>query len=362
MRFTLDGSNALEKRIADDMEAIRSLVVSRVDEDSLSGLVLGGGYGRGEGAVYEVDGEERVYNDYDFFVLTPSRSLTRPDPVMKALAEVKSIMEPRCGIHVDFSPAMPMATLPSLPYELMFMELKQGHHVVIGSPDILSTMPAYDAARPPLEECSRLFMNRGMGLFLARNLLDRNEPLDRADHEFVVRNIRKAQLAMGDSVLFLAGCYNPSYVERLSTFRSLKPMDVPNWRMMTEYYEEAMAFKLRPSHDGFKGNALSNLHAEVLECFETVFLWFERHRLQDPELNWDSYQQLDRRLPSKGLQEDLKNMFRNLRLATPQLPVWKNLHLHPRDRVLSQLPSLLFTEERDPKISADVQHLWEYCG
>ena len=86
MRFTIDGCDALEQRIAHDLAAIREAVLERVDENSLSGLVLGGGYGRGEGAVYVVDGEERVYNDYDFFVLTPDRRRARRRKLTNALA------------------------------------------------------------------------------------------------------------------------------------------------------------------------------------------------------------------------------------------------------------------------------------
>ena len=50
-RFTLDGSDAIESRIARDMKVVRNASLEAVGADSLSALILGGGYGRGEGGV-----------------------------------------------------------------------------------------------------------------------------------------------------------------------------------------------------------------------------------------------------------------------------------------------------------------------
>jgi hypothetical protein len=281
---------------------------------------------------------------------------------MNVLAEVKIAMEPRCGVHVDFSPAMPQASLADLPYEVMFMELKEGYHVVIGPDDILATMPAYDTAHPPLEECTRLFMNRGVGLLLARQKLDMDDTLDLEDYEFVVRNIRKAQLAMGDALLFLRGCYSPSYIERRTRFRSLDLKEVPGGEILSQYYEEAVEFKLRPSHDAPSGLTLRTWLDEVTCFYERIFLWFEQSRLDDPELTWESYQRRPRRLASHGAQECVKNVFRNLRIKTSHVPPVRELFLHPRDRVLAHLPSLLFNNGRNERITVDVLRLWEYCG
>ncbi|MES9903765.1 MAG: hypothetical protein ABW168_13955, partial [Sedimenticola sp.] len=310
MHFTINGSSKLENRIAQDLFEIREAILARVSEDDLSGLVLGGGYGRGEGGVFIVDGEERVYNDYDFFVIVPGRSRAHRKALMGVLAEVKASMEPRCGIHVDFSPAMPQESLATLPYEVMFMELKEGHYVVIGPHDILATMPDYDIAHPPLAECTRLFMNRGVGLLLARQKLEMGRPLNLVDHEFVVRNIRKAQLAMGDALLYLKGCYSPSYLERRALFRLLDLEKVPDGEILSSYYEEALEFKFCPNHDGPIGDALQIWYDEVTRFYGHIFLWFEQYRLGDPGLSWESYQQRTRRLTSPGVQESVTNVLR----------------------------------------------------
>jgi hypothetical protein len=264
---------------------------------------------------------------------------------------------------VDFSPAMPQTSLAKLPYELMFMEAKEGHHVVFGPDDIFAAMPAYDTAHPPLEEGARLFMNRGVGLLLARQKLVRDGSLGLEDHEFIVRNIRKAQLAMGDALLFLRGCYSPSYIERLKRFRSLDLEEVPGGERLSQYYEDALEFKLRPSHVVPVGHTLRTWHDEVAYFYGQIFLWFEQQRLEVPELTWDIYQRRFRRLASPGVQGCAKNLLRNMRIKTFHLPLMRELFLHPRDRVLAHLPSLLFDSgENNERITVDVLRLWECSG
>ena len=63
MRFTLDGSKSLERHIASICHKALELVedcTRRID-----GLLLGGGYGRGEGGVLRTESGDQPYNDLD---------------------------------------------------------------------------------------------------------------------------------------------------------------------------------------------------------------------------------------------------------------------------------------------------------
>jgi hypothetical protein len=362
MRFTIDGSEALERRIASDMEAVRQAVRAAVGAEELAALVLGGGYGRGEGGVYTVDGEERVYNDYDFFVIVPFTSRKRRNALSAKLLEVKAAIEPRFGIHVDFSPPMPLSTLGALPYEVMYMEAREGHHVLIGPDDVFSALPAYDPARPPLEECARLFMNRGIGLFLAGKTISQRAPLDTEDHEFAVRNIYKAMMAMGDSVLYLRGDYSPSYVERRRRFAAQDLAGVSGGDRLSEVYEASLDFKLRPGHAIPGGASLEAWHRDMVGLYLQVFLWFERQRLNRPTLDWQDYVRLPARLPWKGPRETAKNIVRNLRHRAGQFPPIGEIALHPRDRVLRRLPGLLASDTSDPAAERLVILFWGQYG
>lgn len=356
MRFTVDGSDELESRIARDMEAVRARVLEAVSPGELLALVLGGGYGRSEGGVFCVDGEERVYNDYDFFVVVPYASRRRRKALTAKLNGVKAEVEPGCGIHVDFSPPMPAAGLGKLPYELMFMEAKMGHHVVIGPADVFSALPNYDTECPPLDECARLFMNRGIGLLLARTKL-MQPSLNQEDHEFVVRNIYKAMMAMGDSVLFVRRDYSPSYIERRARFLRQDLKGVPGG--VREAYEASLDFKLRPRHEVPPGKTLDAWHREIVQLYLEVYLWFERQRLGMPALDWRVYAGLSSRLPGASALERLKNVMRNARHGRPAGREWI---LHPRDRILKRLPALLSEHARDAAELSHVLHIWKNYG
>ncbi len=362
MRFTLDGSDELESRIAADMARIRAAVLESVGEDALTALILGGGYGRGEGGVFLVDGQEQVYNDYDFFVVVPYSSRRRRNALSAGLNKVKAAMEPHCGIHVDFGPPVPRSQLGTQPYELMFMELQAGYHVVYGPENILDEMPDYDTQRPPLEECARLFMNRGVGLHLAETVLSERGVSDREDYEFVIRNIYKGLMAAGDSVLFVTENYSPSYVARRDRLTEADLSEVPDGDRLREAFLASIEFKLHPQHDVPANKSIEEWHREVKALFGQLFLWHERHRLKQPRMTWSDYMELPKRLPQLSSQQMPINIYRNLRTRIDGLPTLNELTLHPRDRILKRLPHVLFGEAPAAQDDPLMMHLWNYYG
>lgn len=361
MSYSYSESDRLNEIIEGHLSLIRLRILEIANSFSPF-ICFGGGYGRGEGGVYSLSGVDRPYNDYDFFVYVPYGSRSKRRGLMLLLSGIKEELESVLGIHIDFSFPTPISSLSDLPYELMYMELKMGHRVVIGPPDLLSAMPDYDEIRPPLHECARLFMNRGVGLLLARQKLEAAEGLSKEDHEFVVRNIRKAQLAMGDSLLFLQESYSASYVERHKRFFTLDRSMVPDPDALGRYYDEAIDFKLRPQHNVPGNHTLSSWHAEVTAAYAQHFLWFEQQRLGKPGLTWEQYTKLWRRLPYMGLKDAAFNVLRNLRSRTLGLSALAELPLHPRDRVLARLPSLLFGTVRNKPAESALLKLWQPHG
>src|SRR6187549_85993 len=77
-RFTLDGDNSLEARLvaicANVTQAVQQIVPSR----KLEALLLGGGYGRGEGGVLKTPEGDQPYNDLEFYIfISGNRFLNR---------------------------------------------------------------------------------------------------------------------------------------------------------------------------------------------------------------------------------------------------------------------------------------------
>src|SRR6185437_1721005 len=68
LRFTMDGSDALEKHLARICEKVLGGVRALISENKLEALVLGGGYGRGQGGVLKTNSGDAPYNDLEFYV------------------------------------------------------------------------------------------------------------------------------------------------------------------------------------------------------------------------------------------------------------------------------------------------------
>lgn len=357
LRFTRDGSNALERRIADDMRKVRAYALEAAGEHNITALVLGGGYGRGEGGVYVCAGEERPYNDYDFFVVVPFTSRLKRHALSRRLLAAKARLEPECGIHVDFGTPMPASHLPRYPYTQMLMEAREGHRVIYGPEETLLSLPAYDPACPPLEEGTRLFMNRGVGLMLTAALLRKRVPLTPEEHEFAVRNIHKAALALGDGVLMAHQAYDTHCVVRQKKLSRMDPSCVPERMALLAAYDRAVEFKLRPSHT-VPENGLSAWHAQTVDLYRKVFLWFERKRLGRSNLTWPEYEALPSRLSGAGP----ANLLRHWKSGAARWDNPEEWALHPRDVLLRRLPEVLFSKEPKPEIEKYIRDLWEFYG
>ncbi len=355
-RFTLDGSPALEARIAADLDAIRNAAEPAAEVCPIAAVILGGGYGRGEGGVLRENGREAVYNDYDLFVVVPDTPRVQRKALQARLRDIGEALFHRVGVHVDFGPPIQLSELPHLAYTLMYMELRAGHHVIFGPADVLATMPQYTMETPPLIEGARLLMNRGTGLVLSRRKL-RAGIASEEDRQFVVRNIQKATLALGDVTLMRYGQYSASCIERGRRFAALSPSAYPRGDELRTRYAEAVDFKLHPRHDIFDADELAEWHARVRRLFEDVHRWFEQARLGVTFTRWDEYARLPQL--AAGVEGPAwRNAIRNLRAGHWGRPPLHRLALPSLDHLLRTLPSVLY-DVADPKLEDHYLRFWE---
>src|SRR5580692_3959935 len=61
-RFTIDGSQELEERLERICGQVKRRAADIVPRPKLEAIVLGGGYGRGEGGVLRTEGGDQPYN------------------------------------------------------------------------------------------------------------------------------------------------------------------------------------------------------------------------------------------------------------------------------------------------------------
>ena len=182
----------------------------------LAAVVLGGGYGRGEGGVLHTPKGERLYNDLDFFVFADGASRHEVCTIQNALKSISERWEARLGIAVDFSPVKNLHSLCRVSQTLMYQELLRGWRPVWGKVDLGEWISALNAAELPFSEAARLLLNRGMGLMFAAEKLNAETP----DADFVMRNMNKVVLGCGDALILSAGRYQWHGAERVQAFRS----------------------------------------------------------------------------------------------------------------------------------------------
>ena len=216
-------------RLVDD--AIRAIgaEIDALAIPRLLGVVLGGGYARGEGGVVDAEGSApRLSNDLDFYVVAEDgASPADLAAIAAALRPVSEKWTARLGVDVDFSPPKTPWRIRHDEERLMIQELVHGYCDVAGKPgaELFADVARRDPSALPAMEAVRLLVNRGAGLLLAA------EP--GAEPGFVARNINKAILGCGDARLIARGGYR---------WRALDRADA----LADDLYRAAVQWKFRP--------------------------------------------------------------------------------------------------------------------
>src|SRR4051812_25152730 len=279
-RFTIDGGELLERRIAEICSEVRERIFECVPRGKIGGLLLAGGYGRGEGGVLQTPEGESPYNDLDFYVFLNGNHLLnekRFGPILHhAAEELSASAEVEIELKIDS-----LARWPQLPVTMFSHDVVAGHKWLHGEESLLAGSEYHrDAKAIPLSEAARLLLNRCSGLLFAAEQLLRPE-FDSANADFVARNIAKAQLAFGDAVLVAFAQYHWSCLERSRRLKSLGLAE-PWFAEIVSHHAAGVEWKLHPSITEPDREALRKLHSEVTEFAWKIWQWLEQRRLGYP--------------------------------------------------------------------------------
>jgi len=212
-RFTLDGSAALESHLRQTCEQVLIGVRTLIPAAKLDGLLLGGGYGRGEGGVLRAPAGDLPYNDLEFYVFLRGNAVLAERQFRQPLHELGEKLSPAAGLEVEFK-VLTLDKLRNSPPSMFYYDLVMGHYWQMGDDALLTGCEHHrDAAKIPLHEATRLLMNRCSGLLFSLARLA-GEKFTTDDADFVGRNLAKAQLAFGDVLLAAHGQYHWSCQER----------------------------------------------------------------------------------------------------------------------------------------------------
>jgi len=342
-RFTLDGSETLEQHLAATADQVREEMRALVPRDRLEGLLLGGGYGRGEGGVLRTPEGDRPYNDLEFYVLLRGIAVLVERRFRDPLHALGERLSPAAGLEVEFK-VLTLQKLRRSPPSMFYYDLVEGHRWLVGDERLLEGCDHHrNASAIPLAEATRLLFNRGSGLLFAAERLER-PTFDAAEADFVGRNLAKAQLAFGDVLLAARGQYHWSCRERHARLNRLADEPALPLEALKRHHAEGVAFKLHPTRSTEMRESLAARHAELKGIGGKVWLWLESRRLGPGFRSAADYAAHPiRKCPETGR---LRNRLINGRAFGLRGLLWDR---YPRERLFHALAWLLW----EPRALAD---------
>jgi hypothetical protein len=354
-RFTLDGSDQLEAHLARCCDRVLAGVCSVVPTSKLEGVLLGGGYGRGEGGVLKTDDGDRPYNDLEFYILMHGPSWLNERKFRPHLHHVCEKLSPEAGAEIEFK-ILSLQKLESSPITMHYYDLIAGHRRLWGGKDLLRRCRQHRASNTlPLSEATRLLMNRSSGLLFANSLLERSTfGVDDAD--FVGRNQAKAQLAFGDVVLTAFGQYHASCRERNRRLRMLNPAEKLPWlEKIRGYHNAGVEFKLHPQKTVCSRDQLMERQHELVSIALQLWLWLEQRRLRQRFTSAVEYALCPiNKCPETTMTRNI--LVNATTFGAPSMWTEKAFR-YPRERLFNALSLLLWEPStmREPDLLHDVQ-------
>lgn len=327
---------SLEEQLQAHFERTRQHF-AQLGDQAPEAIVLGGGYGRGEGGIaVGPAGAPVFFNDLDYFIFTE-----RPDDpsLLCALREWERQESTRLGIDVE-GKSLPRGDLSKTAGSMMFYDLVAAHTIVQGPKDFFEP---YQALANPASieaiEATRLLWNRGSGLLFARADLAKG-----GDLAVVHRNQAKAKLALGDALLALRGKYCAYARDRQTALCAEADIDP---RIVT-LHQAGVHFKLSPTPTPPVETLLAT-QAELTALWLACFLDVESARLFSQLTTPSEYAAHPARLfPGSSR---CRNLLLSLRDQLRHGGTLRPRSDYPRGALQRALVLLLETEPDYPRIS-----------
>ena len=341
-RFTRDGSAELERRLDALCQETGLAVVKEVGAGRLDALVLGGGYGRGQGGVLRTAQGDCPYNDLEFYVFLRGNPELNKFRHGSALEGLSHALSSSAGLHVEFK-IDSLEKLRAAPVSIFSYDLVAGHRVIVGPENAFHSCSRHlDASRIERSEPARLLLNRCSGLLLARELLARPS-VTSTDCDFIGRNLAKVELALGDALLAADGDYHWDCLERGR--RLLHRMGAEKLECFDEvlhHHAQGIEFKLHPKRMVKSAEQFEKELRELIALGLRVWLWVENKRLKSNFATIEEYA-LSPRAKCTG-DSRWKNVLLNLRTFGASATLDPCSPRYPRERLLNALPFLLATQ------------------
>lgn len=338
-RFTIDGSDSLETELNGLCTRVREEVLKTMPARKIHALVLGGGYGRGEGGVLKTSDGDKPYNDLEFYIIHSGHDLLAEKLYQSKIHKNAEELTAAAGIEVEFK-LLSRRKLERSPVTMFYYDLIAGHRLVHGPETWLAGCNQHRAAhRIPLSEATRLLMNRCSGLLYSQEKLQHTN-FTSDDADFVGRNLAKAKLALGDVFLTLRGQYHWSCLERQKRLRKLEGEGaLQNFTSLVPLHAQGVDFKLRPTRSQRSPQELKAELEIIKDVAKQLWLTLEARRLEQPFACMEAYSFGTNKCPETDPR-------RNRLINARRFGIRELLDTrYPRERLLNALPLLLWEAE-----------------
>lgn len=270
-KYTFIYNTQIEKKLDSALADIAGEARADASFRHLKYLVLGGGYGRGEGGILvKENGESALYNDLDFFVISNTNLPWKNNQLNQFYRHVSEKWEKKLGINVDFSSAKNAKYVKSRSHIMVWREMILSPTLLIGDATEFQRFFSPVSTVMPPSETAKLLVNRMSGLLLAKQRLLRESDLFYEDYDFIARNINKAVLACGDALLLFRGKYALKVQERLQYLEELHVEKTEKWAKLMALYAKAVHFKKTPAIFQDRDIQMRKLRETVELSCETV--------------------------------------------------------------------------------------------
>lgn len=289
-RFTVYGSDNLERRLTGLLEGVRDACRPILTPECCRAMVLFGGYGRGEGGVEIVeDGgheSEHPHNNLDFLIITQPGLSEKPDRLKARVYQALQPLRDKFRIEMDLAviSASKLCRQPSL---VMWYDMRFGHKCILGNRSFMDSLHRFAVDNIPAWDVRNLLVNRGTLLIINDCLLAQSASSTFDPARTVVKHAMKAIIGYGDALLYFLGAYHWSYREKQRRMRDIKEIP-PRFKTL---YDEAIEFRFRPRYAAYIHRDLHNWMGSLREAFAPIYLKCESERLRRNNLDWEQYPQ-----------------------------------------------------------------------
>jgi len=260
MKLTQLGSK-IDRQIEAYLQPVVKELVDQVP--GIQSVLLGGGFGRGEGSVEILDSEPVPVNDFELFVITDQKvdeatvnkvasAATAALPVSRKKGHSFATFDRDVfsdTLYVDLK-ILTRQDLSSLLPMIRYYELKHASTVLWGE-DVTVLIPDHSIEDLPLAEGLRVLLNRLslVLLYFDTDFLGRS--LDMSESRALQYLAGKSITDIPTALLLLSGDFVPSYEKRAQIFATIYEQKFPElakkYPDLASNVLQAAEFKLKPS-------------------------------------------------------------------------------------------------------------------